>query len=1012
MMLPAALISMIFSGTMQAQPAYNSLAHASRSHRIEASRSGPVCPVLKPGQTIKLLVSSAHAGCFSLQVAPHEAQQLIVNQPQDLEIHVRGKAFERLVDEFDMGNETVTLQTAGFYRVEVGGVEPLRGVITISAFTRSLSLPQAAAREEAERWATMSKRSKKMDAIDESLTLWRQLGDTDSIARTYLKRESALRNNNWLAARSDAEQALELCRKISDTRCTAEAANNSGLSSLEIGDAENARQRLEEAAQDWGKLHDLTNEAVTRSNLGNLLWRSGDFEHAIRELEAAKNTLHSSDTVKLANVLNLIGLYYQSLAEYEKAQGYFETAIAGFARGNSPVRWVRARVNLGRTYMLEGHLKRAQSLLDQSLSKARELCDPPTVADTLRNLGQTLWRQGNVEEARTRFEEALAIDQSNGNRRGQSSALHYLGLVTGRNGDVTGARQFFTQAAQIRREGGLRDDAAESLSALADLEYGQGRMDAARDCAEQALKLLESVRSQVPSPALRASFYSRKRQFFDLLVDMAMAPATPGSSVDGLLAAERGRARALMDLLSGGSLLALPPELEKRRSLIQRRIDYLADRLSRVPLAQQEELRGQVERFVAEGDAVEAQIRQTIADKKLGQPLTSIEEIQRNCLPADSALLEFHLGARKSYLWLVDAHQVRSFELPRSAIIEAEASPLTKWFGQILERRRSRSTQASFEQAIIRLSATLFSGLSGITLPQRLILVPDGVLHRIPFAALRLSDNSAPMGLTHDLIQVPSAAYLTVGRAPQPISQFPQTILAMVDPVFSGDDPRVPRGRRESVPSDPGLIRLPFSSEIAVIQTLVPPSHRKVLRGFDASREMLDRLPVGNFAVLHFSTHALIDDGIPELSRIVLSRVDRAGRPVNGLLLPYELSRLHLNGSIVVVSACNTALGKQVLGEGLAGFTSSLFFAGGSQLVLTLTEVDAEGSSDFFSGVYRRFLTGSTSMEHAMTLTRRTMAQSQQYSDPYYWASFIVIGRPSELANAEKNVLGTRYHRR
>lgn len=1010
MMWLTVYIGMIFSGTPLIQVPYPDLISYShlrtdpnhfRQHESVRHKLG--CIVLRSGKTMKRVVSAVRPACFLIEVGPEEAEQVAVTQPEDLELHVSGKVLERLVDGFDMGNETVTLQGAGSYRIEVGEVKPAPGALTISVSMKKLRLSLANPWEEAEKWATRSKRSKAMDTINQSLALWNELGDKSSVARTYLKREAALRDTDIPAAVADDERALELCRTISDTRCAAEAANNSGFFSLELGEFDAARQRLEEAAQDWGRLPDAISEGRTRSNLGLLFWESGDFEQAINFDHQAEVVLRAKETLGYAKVLNNLGLCYQSLAEYEKSRRYFESAIAGFSRSHSPKDLVRARLNLGRTYMLQNRLAQAQSLLEQVLAEARKLSDSRVVADGLRNLGQTLWHRGDLEQAEANFSEALKLDQSNGNRRGQSSALHSLGLVARQHNDLAAARSFLTQAVQIRRESGLRDDAAESLSALADLEYGQGKLEAARDYAEQALKLLESVRSLVPSPSLRASFYTRKQQFFDLLVNIAMAPATPGSSGDGFLAAERGRARALMDLLAGGSLLQLPPDLEKRRAGIQRHIDFLADRLSSVPPDQQDRLLRQVQQLVDENEEVETQIRQTIAEKKLGRPLDSIQEIQRNCLPANSALLEFHLGAHKSYLWLVDAQQVRSFELLPASIIENEASTIIRLFGQILERRRSHSKQASFQRALSKLSGTLLGGLAGVTLPPRLILVPDGVLHRIPFAALRLPHVSVPIGLTHDLIQSPSAAYLLTGRPPQPIAQFPQTVLAMVDPVFSGDDPRVPQNRRTSLSLDSGLTRLPFTREVGVIESLVSSSRRKTLRGFDASREMLDRLPVGDFAVLHFSTHALIDDAIPELSRIVLSRVDRAGRPVNGLLLPYALAQLHLNGSIVVVSACDTALGKQVLGEGLAGFTSSLFLAGGSQLVLTITEVDAEGSSDFFSDVYRRFLAGSATMEHAMTLARRAMARMPQYSDPYYWASFIVIGRPSDRVSVAAN---------
>jgi CHAT domain-containing protein len=155
----------------------------------------------------------------------------------------------------------------------------------------------------------------------------------------------------------------------------------------------------------------------------------------------------------------------------------------------------------------------------------------------------------------------------------------------------------------------------------------------------------------------------------------------------------------------------------------------------------------------------------------------------------------------------------------------------------------------------------------------------------------------------------------------------------------------------------------------------------------------LRKLDLREFAVLHFSTHAYIDDRIPELSRIALTLVDRDGRHVDGYLRPQQFAEFRLNRSIVVLSSCETALGKEVLGEGLVGFASGLFSAGASQLVLALTKIDAESSAAFFTEVYRSlFDTQSTGIERALTRARQALAHSTRWSDPYYWASFTAIG--------------------
>lgn len=998
------------SSTRRASPVLRDqfLQHGGQQSAVSGRKPAPAktphaCVALQPEKPEKRVLSSQHSVCFSVEVKFSEPAQLLLDQPEDLEMRLIGGPTNRLVDSFDMGVETLTIPEPGVYQIDVRKVSSFTRAFTLSIVRWKLETQKASAWEQAEIWATNSKRTRKIEDIDQSLALWVELGDESSIARTYLKRGSALNNNDPVNARVAYEKALELCRANFDTRCLAEAENNSGQMSSRLGDFNDARQRLEQAARDWQRLADRLDEGVTLSNLGLMLWQSGDFEQAISSLDQAEYLLRGKDRPGYTKVLNNLALCYQSLAEYTRARGYFEMAVRGFIRAGKFPDQVRARMNLGRNYMLEGNLPRAQRLLEVAVTEANKLPDLQIRADTLRNLAQNLYWEGKLDDAQSRLDLALEVDRVTGNRRGQSSALHYLGLIAEKSGDSARARSLLAEAAQLRREVGLRDDATESLFELASLEYHAGHLDAARNFAEQALALLESVRSQTPSPTLRASYYSRKRRFFDLLVEIAMRSSNPNATADGLLASEQGRSRALMDFLASGSLLGpLPGDMADRHANNQRQLDYLSNLLSRTPPDKDADPRLRFQKLLDDDEALEERIHRSLTSRKLAEPLKSIEELQSDLLGTGSALLEFHMGVRQSYLWFVDAHQVQVFTLPPAATIESEAKPVVEGFGRILERRRSSSQRAAYKKSLARLSKTLFGQLSAAPLAERLILVPDGVLHKVAFAVLQLPNASERLGLAHDLVQVPSAAYLLAGSRPRPIKEFPQTILAVTDPVFSADDPRV-RGTRNKLYADPDadLARLPFNHEVEVIESRVSRSRFRVLNGFAASRATLEHLRLEEFGVLHFSTHALIDDRMPELSWIALSRVDSAGHPVEGLgrLLPYQLAQFHLAGSIVVLSACDTALGKQVLGEGLMGFTSSLLYAGGSQLVLALTQVDAEASSRFLSDAYRQYLPGHNSMEHSITLARRTMARSRRFSDPYYWASFVVIGRPTDATS-------------
>jgi CHAT domain-containing protein/tetratricopeptide (TPR) repeat protein len=963
------------------------------------------CLPLLPGRTVAAVISAKRASCFSFRLPAGQATQLAIEQPVDFEFRTTLDGVEQArIDSFSLGSDTLTLTTAGEYRItirQVGG--PATAAVPFAVSRWLLPLEEARRWERAEASATQSKLKATPENLSESLRLWQEVGNAKAVARTHLERGANLLNAGEMRqARDEFEQTREMCLEVKENACALEAANNSGWAASQLGDFPQAAERLEQAADGWRSTGNKLFLGRTLSNLGLLYRRTGDYNRAIHFYGEARAALGSLDMVSLGRVLNNLGICYTYLSEYGRARSHLEAALAIYAHHKSPADAVRTRINLGRTLMLRGELPEAQRTLEEALAAAEDLKDRAARADSLSNLGQTFLKQGAFDRAEVQLTESWKIYSELGDRRGQAATRHHLGLILRARGDLDKAQEYLSYAAKTRRETGLRDDAADSLYALADLQREKKNLPAARELAEQALAMLESVRKQIPSPALRAAFYSSKRRFFDLLVEIAMQPENLNRAADGLLATEQGKGRAILDLLTEGPMLRqLPAAPLARRLSLQRRIDLLSSRLSSAPVERQDEIRRELDLLIAEDAELEAQVRQVVVDENLAEPLHSIQELQDKALQGSTALLEYHLGEKGGHLWLVTKNAITVFPLPARSDVEKSANRTVDLFQDLDGRQKSASRQADFDRQLYLLSATLLGALRGIALPQHLILVPDGALHRVPFAALWLPGPKLPLGAVHDLVQVPGAGYLLAGREPKPVRSFPKTMLALVDPVFAPDDPRIDeRLRRPADAGDAGakLARLPFTAELDTVTKLVAASRVTILRGFEASTKALQDAPAEKFAVIYFSTHAFIDDRIPEISRIALSMVSREGRPLTGFLRPYQMSGLHLNGSIVVLSACDTALGKQVLGEGLAGVSSSLFAAGAAQLVLSLNKADAPASSAFFAAVYGKYLgPHPVSMDHALTLVRQKFLQSENWADPYYWASFVVVGRPARV---------------
>jgi len=936
----------------------------------------PACSQLPLQGTLRTRISAKRPACFRLHLPSGQATQLFVNQPINLEIHVVGKAHEFLVDSFNFGPETVTIPFSGDFRIEVRSASEAKNTATFVMSRKAISLPAAIKWRQSEQMATLNRTA-------ESLRLWTTVGDHFSVARTYLKRgKVAYLAGDTMGAHSVFDQALEICTALKEIRCIGEAANNSGITAKRMGDFSATAKRFRQASNAWKALGDLPLQGRTLSNLGTLHYETGDYQGAIGYLTQAQAILRPSNGSPYAVVLNNLGYCYESIGKHRVARTYFRSALEAHLRTGPSQNASTARINIARSFLIEGNYQMAETLLRRMI--AAGLPDRNTLAGAQSNLGQALLGRQQTQEAASLLRQALATHRSLSAKPFEAADLHHLGLAAYANHDIQAARENLTLAAKIRSDVGLRDLTGDSLYSLAQIEREVGNLQTAKSLVTRAIRLSESTRLRVPSGALRATYFSRKRRFFDLLIDLE----AQSNARTALVAAERGRSRTMLDTLAQASLLRrAPQEVNGNRDVLQRKLDLLSTLLANATGEQEASLRRQVDDLLVQDAEMEAQINTTLATETFGAPLSSVEPLQKS-LPPKSALLEYHLGGHSSYLWFVTAETIQIYMLPPRANIESDSRAVLELFPRVMDRKRSPQARKAFEQALNRLSETLLAPLNGVTLPEKLILAPDGILAKIPFAALR-KFNNANLGLEHDLIQVPSASYLLVGRKPRPISAFPKTVLALADPIFSPTDPRLADLKSTKPIPDLHLARLPFHAELNTISSTVPQSRRRVLLGLEATTASLLSHKPADFAFLHLSTHAILDDVQPELSRIALSR--------GTILRPKQLEALGLDGSTVVLSACDTGLGKELPGEGLMGFAGALFQAGAAQLILTTAKVDAESSAEFLSQVYKKtFAAQPVATETAARMARISLSKSTRWHDPYYWAPFTVHGRPRD----------------
>jgi CHAT domain-containing protein len=303
---------------------------------------------------------------------------------------------------------------------------------------------------------------------------------------------------------------------------------------------------------------------------------------------------------------------------------------------------------------------------------------------------------------------------------------------------------------------------------------------------------------------------------------------------------------------------------------------------------------------------------------------------------------------------------------------------------------------------------------------KRVVVVADGALQYIPFQVLELTSETHERVVTHhEVVNLPSASALAVQRnALKDRKAAPHLLAIIADPVFEPGDSRLAEIRshrsapavREAPASDlsrlgramrdlefgdglRGLRRLYSSGmEADALFNLTIGDQAMLALGFDANRNTVVGDKLANYRMVHFATHGLVDNQVPELSGIVLSMFDKQGKRQDGFLQLYEIYNLKLAADLVVLSACQTALGKDIRGEGIVSLTRGFMHAGAPRVVASLWNVDDAATAELMSRFYREMIVNGLKPAAALRAAQLDLANEKRYQSPYFWAAFVIQG--------------------
>lgn len=785
------------------------------------------------------------------------------------------------------------------------------------------------------------------------------------------------------------------------------------------------------------------------TNMGNTYLHNDEPQKALEVLtEAAGLATLRNDLYNQTVVFGAIGRTYEEVGDVARALTYYSRELEAAEKLGQEKAIAFAANSMGKVHSILGDTTKASDYYKRSIELAQKSDNRRLEASVRGSLAQLLASIGDAAKAEAQLAEALIIIRSLSDKIGEAAILRTISAIRLSNGKPDEALELLKQSHEICSAVESQRGLAETYLLNGKAHARKGNFEAAESSAVAAINHIEKIRSGFKSTGLRDSFSSELQDFYAFYVEVLMErhkTATNNSfAALAFQASESARARGLINLLAESNVdvgqgvdRSLLHKQTEVKNLLSAQMENLTKALNGKSNPETvRDVKNEIESLNSTYESIQQQIKAASPRYAgLTQPkASSLQEIQSEVLDADSALLEYSLGKDKSYLWVVTKSDFQAIQLPAANVIEETArdfyEALTERNKRIrfetpVERdARIKSTDAGLNKLGEELGRMILAPAAGLLADKKLLIVADGTLQYVPFAALRISSAkgqpSRYLVETNDVVSLPSASVLaqlrkeTLKRTPAP-----KTLAVLADPIFNEDDDRFLslarrtndrfNGRIEpvalnkkgtrSVDSPSGafdLVRLPFTRrEADLISSNVPEAQVEKRLDFSANRAAATSTRLSEYKYVHFATHGLINDQNPELSGLAFSMIDEAGKEQDGFLRVGEIYNLKLPAEMVVLSGCRTGLGKEIKGEGVVGMTRAFMYAGAKRVTFSLWDINDEATSELMGHFYREmFAAKKATPAAALRKAQIAMIKDKRWNNPYFWATFVLQGEP------------------
>jgi CHAT domain-containing protein/Tfp pilus assembly protein PilF len=869
--------------------------------------------------------------------------------------------------------------------------------------------------------------------LQQALRIAEEIQNKDELSKIYLS-FGRLRGDQGREeeACDSISRALQLLQELDRPLQTAIANNNLGTCFLRRGDYGRALQSFEQSLAALQQIHEDLKSATVLDNIGQCYWRLGDFSKAIETFnqslgirEKYKDGLLIGKSLdSLGNVyllqgnyaaaldslqqgfelrtkagfpydatesLNNIATVYEAQGEYAQAVVYLRRALQNAEKLENKDLVAEIDTHLGEVYSLKGDSPQAYVALRHALDNSRAADDKVQLADAQYALGRAYLKDGRLSLAKAALDQARDFYQLRGLILALGNTLVELSEVERHSGHLQEGLALATRAADLGERIGSPELRWRSMTALGRLNAGLGHRDEAAKSFDDAIGMIEEERTRVAGgEENRARFFSERVTPYQERIAIAISS---GKTDDALSYAERSKARVLLDVIGADRIPLTTAMSDAERERETKLRTALASLNSQILVSAQAnppdekrlaELKKQREEARLQYEDFESTLfsgHPELAFSRGTVPIVRAAEAKALLSRPSAGIVEYALVKNRTWAFVITTRDVHVFELRLS---NAQLQQEVERFRQRLAQRDvdvSEPARQLYQEVL---------GLARAYLKDKteLVLIPDGVLWDLPFQALQpeaghyLIEDSA-------ISYAPSLTALHEMMRPRSHPPHQSTLIAFGNPKIGVDVV----SRRKMTLMDESLAPLP-ETEIqakSVAQIYTPES--RVYLGSDA-REDRWKAEAPGYRIVHLATHGVLDNRSPLYSYLVLTPSDDPKNADDGLLEAWEIMRTHLNADLVVLSACETARGTVFPGEAVIGLTWAFFVAGSPATLVSQWKVESASSTALMTDFHDRWKGGRTGLSKARALQAASvqMLHSPNYSHPFYWAGYILVG--------------------